>query len=80
MSCEFFNDCAFFRVRLTAWPAVAKMYQSNYCDHNKMSCARYRAAVACGSKAVPDTMFPNDEEGALELIRKTPPSGRFGAR
>jgi len=69
MSCEYFPDCPFFKSQLAQWPAVAKMYQTNYCHSSVLKCARYLVRRFCGPEVVPDNLFPNDAQGAERIVK-----------
>jgi len=69
MTCQFFANCEFFKCRLVSWPAVAQMYQASYCNGNVAKCARYTVRISCGPAELPDTLFPNDEVGAQQILK-----------
>ncbi len=68
MPCEYFGDCEFFKHRLTAFPAVVKLYQTSYCQSEFNACARYKVARKLGQYGVPDCLFPNDMTGAERIL------------
>ena len=69
MSCEYFDTCAFLELIQRTDPLTAHTVKITYCDHDKYGCARYGLVQAVGADAVPDFLWPNDEEEALEVIR-----------
>jgi type IV secretory pathway protease TraF len=49
-------------------PPSAELFKQIYClGGEKLECARYQVAVA--GKAVPPNLFPNDIDGAQELLK-----------
>jgi hypothetical protein len=69
MRCDYIGTCAFLGHMITADPLTAHTVRVTYCDHDKYGCARYGLFETVGADNVPDFLWPNDEEEALEVIR-----------
>lgn len=69
MICEHLGTCAFMEHMLRTDPLTAHTVQITYCDHDKYGCARYGLFQAVGADDVPDFLWPNDDEEALEVIK-----------
>jgi hypothetical protein len=69
MNCEHVDNCAFIEHMNRTDPLTAHTVKLTYCDHDKYGCARYGLIQAVGADDVPDFLWPNDEEEALEVIK-----------
>jgi hypothetical protein len=69
MSCELVGSCAFLEHMDRTDPLTVHTVKITYCNHDKYGCARYGLYHAVGGDNVPDFLWPNDEEEALEVIR-----------
>ncbi|HLO26488.1 MAG TPA: hypothetical protein VK187_10250 [Geobacteraceae bacterium] len=69
MSCEYYPSCAFIENMTRTDPLTAETVRLTYCDHDKYGCARYGLLQVMTAEDVPDFLWPNDEEEALELIK-----------
>jgi hypothetical protein len=67
--CECLAECPFFNDRMKNMPAVAKMYNKNYCHDAYESCARYMVFKALGKAAVPPGLFPNQRDKANRILK-----------
>ena len=67
-TCEFYEVCPFFQDMLADMPSTAKLNKENYCYSDYQSCARYVVTMEVGAEHVPDTLFPNNEKGASDII------------
>ncbi len=68
--CKMLQTCPFFNDRMQNMPAVADIYKRNYCRGDFLKCARFVVLEALGKEKVPPTLFPNQIDLALEIIRK----------
>ncbi len=69
MICEYFSTCAFVeRVKKTD-PLTADTVRITYCEHDKHGCARYGLLQVFSTDEVPDFLWPNDEEEALDMMK-----------
>jgi len=69
MICEHIDICAFMEHMNHTDPLTAHTVKLTYCNHDKYGCARYGLFQAVGADNVPDFLWPNDEEEALEVIK-----------
>ena len=69
MNCEHLDNCAFMENMGKTDPLTAHTVKVTYCDHDKYGCARYGLFQAVGADDVPDFLWPNDEEEALEVMK-----------
>jgi hypothetical protein len=69
MSCEYSVCCIFMEHMSKSDPLTAYTVKITYCDHDKYGCARYGLFEAVGADSVPDFLWPNNEEEALEVIK-----------
>ena len=69
MSCEYFDICAFMANMNTMDPLTAVTVKITYCEHDKYACARYTLYEVLAADDVPDYLWPNDEEEALEIVK-----------
>lgn len=70
--CEKLTKCPFFQDKMTNMPGTAALYKNKFCQGDNSDCARYRVSKA--SLPMPDDLFPNMLDKALEIIQKS--SGR----
>jgi len=70
MACENIKGCPFFNDRLDNMPALASMYKKNYCEGEYEKCARYVVCKKLGKEGVPDNLFPNQMDKAMEILEK----------
>ncbi len=66
--CEFINKCPFFNSQLADDEETREFMKEKYCKTNNLNCARYMIALAVGSEAVPENLYPNEKEKAYEII------------
>jgi hypothetical protein len=55
--CECLAECPFFNDRMKNMPAVAKMYNKNYCHDAYESCARYMVFIKSTSAGCTVPLF-----------------------
>lgn len=67
--CECLEGCLFFNDKMEKMPAMSEMYKRNYCKGDFNGCARYMVFKALGKPAVPDSLYPNQKEKALEILK-----------
>ncbi len=74
MSCPHCDECTFMSDRLSHMPTVSEMYEHHYCSGDHTGCARFTVADSVGFERVPETLYPNDHEGAQFVIAQQPVS------
>jgi len=68
-SCELLKTCSFFVVEVKN-AALAEKFKRSFCYNNKESCARYMIAKAAGLDNIPDALYPNEFDKALDIIHR----------
>ncbi|MDP2151210.1 MAG: hypothetical protein Q8K13_16370 [Parvibaculum sp.] len=68
-ACELGTECIFFNDRMAKMPSMAEMYKKRYCLGDFDSCARFAVFKAINRDAVPQDLYPNEVEKAVELIQ-----------
>lgn len=66
--CILLKKCPFFNDKLKNMPTASDTMKKIYCRWNFKKCARYRVALALGSKGVPADLFPGDARRADDLL------------
>lgn len=66
--CLKLKTCPFFGDRMTTFQALAEMMKRRYCLGTPAECARYRVSTA--GISVPPDLFPNQEERAVQMLRR----------
>ena len=69
MLCEKYTSCPFYNDKIPLDSGLGKIYKSKYCEGNNHTCARYRVAEAIGKDAVPQSLYPNMNQKADEILR-----------
>ena len=69
MICEYFDLCAFIEHMNRMEPLTADTVKITYCEFDKYGCARYGLYHVLAAEDVPDYLWPNDQEEALEVIK-----------
>ena len=69
MDCEYLGSCAFIDTINKDDPISAEAVRMTYCDRDKYGCARYGLLQVLSPDDVPDHLWPNDEEEALDIIK-----------
>ena len=69
MQCQHVATCAFLENLRRTDPFTAETVVITYCDNNWYSCARYGLFQVMAADEVPDFLWPNDEEEAVEVIK-----------
>lgn len=69
MLCEHYASCEFIEIMSKSDSLTADTVRITYCEHDKYGCARYSLLQVLGADDVPDFIWPNDEDEALELIK-----------
>jgi hypothetical protein len=70
--CDLLDECPFFDAKMSHMPAMADMYRDRYCGGDSFSCARYQVFASLGRDAVPIDLFPNQADGARDVIEAKP--------
>lgn len=71
MQCEYSTTCVFMENLRRLEPMTAETVEITYCEINKYDCVRYGLFQVTATDDVPDFLWPNDEEEALEVFRAT---------
>lgn len=74
MICEYSDICAFLEHIDTTDTLSAQAVRMTYCEDNRQICARYGLYQVFEADDVPDLLWPNDDEEALEMINNRPRS------
>jgi hypothetical protein len=69
MVCEYLDTCPFMENINRTDPHSANSVRTTYCALDKYGCARYGLLQVLTTDDVPDFLWPNDEEEALEVIK-----------
>lgn len=69
-ACQYFDNCRYFKERMSTMPSTMKLVQHNYCEKLYDECARFKVTRALGESAVPDDLSPSDMERADAFIRQ----------
>ena len=69
MMCEYFEICGFMEHMNRTDVHAAHTVKMTYCEDDIYGCARYGLYQVLAAEFVPDYLWPNDEEEALELIK-----------
>lgn len=69
MFCEYYDSCGFMRNMDRSDPLTAETVKITYCGDDKYGCARYGLFQVMATDEVPDFIWPNDEEEALEVMK-----------
>jgi hypothetical protein len=70
IDCEVIENCIFFNEKMGNMPFASNMYKSKYCRDDFNSCARYYVRSKLGRDKVPTTLFPNQMEKAIEIVKE----------
>ena len=68
-SCEFTTACPFFQGKMEISQGLGSIYRQNYCEGNKLNCARYMVRSKMGKGSVPENLYPNMVDKANQLLR-----------
>lgn len=68
--CELLSNCIFFNDRMAEMPSTSNIIKFMYCNDNFTGCARYIVRKSAGSAAVPQDLFPNQNDRAKEILAK----------
>ena len=67
--CVFMDRCIFPRKKKLLMPSMLEFIRIKYCEGDNAACARHLLYRKNGAADVPDDLFPNDMERALEMSR-----------
>lgn len=68
MKCEIDGECYFFQSLIPQQSRMGQIYRERYCEGDRDLCARYRVHMALGEDRVPQSLYPNMEEVADEIV------------
>ena len=66
--CELLAGCIFFNDRMASMPSTAEVIKLRYCKSDNTGCARYMIFRTMGRDKVPQELFPNQIEQAMQVI------------
>jgi hypothetical protein len=69
MKCEYYNACGFITNTLRIDPDIVPNVEMTYCNGDKLECVRFCLHQIIESELIPDSLWPNDESGAMEVIK-----------
>ena len=70
MACEKLQGCLFFNDKMPIDTGLGKLYKESFCEGDFASCAGFRVAQELGREKVPQTLYPNMDDEAEELIKE----------
>jgi len=68
--CECLPKCPFFNDNMSKMPAISNLLKKKFCQGDKSDCARHMVFRSVGKEFVPKDLYPNDNNTALEIIKK----------
>lgn len=68
--CPYLSECPFFAGFMAEMPNGAAKYQREYCLDENKRCARYILLEALGESHVPRTLFPNQYDEMIQILRR----------
>lgn len=66
--CECLNGCLFFNNKMAGRPITTGVYKRRFCLDDNSNCARYMVFKVKGRDAVPDDLYPNEQERAKKQL------------
>ena len=66
--CEKFEKCPFYQGKMDCDKGVGAMYKRTYCEGDKTKCARYIVSTQCGPEFVNNSLYPNMDKKAQEIL------------
>ena len=66
-ACPMTTACTFFSDQMSDMPGMVKLIQTQYCEGDFDTCARFIVSSALGMGAVPPNLFPGHLEKARLL-------------
>ncbi len=69
--CECLPGCPFFNDKMGDMPSTANLMKKTYCQGNWSTCARHIVFEKLGRDAVPNTLYPNMKDKAMEILTKS---------
>jgi hypothetical protein len=67
--CERLDVCPFFNDQMAYTPFLASLVKKQYCLGDPARCARLVVLLAKGVAAVPDDLYPTQEERAEKILK-----------
>ncbi|MEI6101816.1 MAG: hypothetical protein WCP73_08250 [Eubacteriales bacterium] len=68
MKCDLQEECYFNRTTIPEQKRMGEIYRDRYCEGDCTICARYQVHKALGADGVPQSLYPNMQEVAINLI------------
>ena len=66
--CEKFEKCPFYQGKMDCEKGIGAMYKKHYCEGDKTICARYIVSTQCGPQFVDNSLYPNMDKKAQEIL------------
>ena len=66
--CEKFEKCPFYQGKMDCDKGIGALYRKNYCEGDKTKCARYIVSTQCGPEFVNNSLYPNMDKKAQEIL------------
>lgn len=66
--CELLAGCLFFNDKMKGTEGLASLYKQKYCKGDNSQCARYTVFKKLGRPAVPEDLFPNMMDRAMQIV------------
>lgn len=70
-TCERLDVCSFFLYEMKV-ESIANRFKNKYCHTCKEACAIYMIVSEMGQDAVPQDLYPNEYDRALDILAKRP--------
>ncbi len=70
MACDRLDGCPFYQDKLPLKRGVGTIFKSKYCNENFEQCARYHVIREAGEQFVPDSLYPNMQDVADDIIKE----------
>lgn len=66
--CEKFEKCPFYQGKMDCDKGIGALYRKTYCEGDKTKCARYIVSTQCGPEFVNNSLYPNMDKKAQEIL------------
>ena len=67
-ACEKLEKCPFYQGKMSMDSGLGSIYKKNFCEGNKLECARYMVATQAGPEFVTNNLYPNMKDAANKII------------
>ena len=69
-TCEKLSKCPFYQGSMDINSGLGAMYKQKYCEGDKTLCARYTIATQLGPEYVTNSIYPNMNDLANQMLAK----------